>query len=86
MRLKAYTISLLVGIDQLFNAMAGPLLNYIFGVKAFGNPDETLSSVFGKYRDVCKLCQHVCIFLDWVDPGHCDRSIERDEGRDNYGK
>jgi len=50
--------------DQLFNATTG------------GSEDETLSSRAGRARRRgarwgCVLCR----FLDWLDPGHCERSI-----------
>lgn len=59
-----------IGYDQLFN------------VAANGDEDETLSSRAGKAkrrgeRWGCVLCR----LLDKIDPGHCDRSIEEDEGR-----
>ncbi|MEY8688478.1 MAG: hypothetical protein AB9M53_01185 [Leptothrix sp. (in: b-proteobacteria)] len=67
--IRIYTINLLVALDQLANAFFR------------GDPDETISSRAAKsrikgHRFGCVLCR----FLDWLDPGHCDRSIERDEG------
>ncbi|RMG30244.1 MAG: hypothetical protein D6721_04350, partial [Gammaproteobacteria bacterium] len=59
----------LVGIDQLANAVIG------------GDPDETISSRIGKRRGRCKLCAALCWLLDKIDPRHCARSIEADEGR-----
>lgn len=46
-----------------------------------GSEDETVSSRAGKAaqsgrRWGCILCR----MLDWLDPGHCARSIEPDEG------
>lgn len=65
---RAWTLS--VAFDQLGNAAAN------------GDPDETVSSRAGKARLLgrrwgCVLCK----LLDWLDPGHCDRFIERDRGR-----
>lgn len=60
---------LAVAHDQLFNAAAN------------GNEDETVSSRAAKARRSgrrwgCMLCR----LLDALDPGHCERSIEADEG------
>lgn len=59
---------LAVAHDQLANAAFG------------GNEDETISSRAGKAarageRWGCVLCK----WLDRLDPGHCERSIEVDE-------
>lgn len=67
-------ISILVAFDQLINAVFD------------GDPDETISSRAAKANRRgqtwgCILCK----FLDWIDPNHCEKSIEHDEGkRDNY--
>lgn len=47
-----------------------------------GDEDETISSRAGKARKAgrrwgCLLCK----LLDRIDPNHCERSIEQDEGR-----
>lgn len=60
---------LAVAHDQLFNATAN------------GDEDETLSSRAAKAQRAgrrwgCMLCG----LLDRIDPGHCDRSVEPDEG------
>ncbi len=65
---RAWALS--VAFDQLANAAAN------------GDPDETISSRAGKARQMgrrwgCVLCK----LLDELDPGHCDRFIERDRGR-----
>ncbi|MBP8813122.1 MAG: hypothetical protein KBE25_03750 [Laribacter sp.] len=54
------------------------LANTAFG----GAEDETISSRAGKgaARGVLHWCI-VCRLLDKIDPGHCARSIEPDEGR-----
>ena len=59
-----------VGIDQLVN------------VAANGHEDETLSSRAGKaaregQRWACVLCR----LLDRLDPNHCEKAIEPDEGK-----
>ena len=60
---------LAVSYDQLANTAFG------------GDEDETISSRAGKAsvsgrRWGCVLCR----LLDWLDPGHCARNIEPDEG------
>lgn len=79
-----YLWNLLVALDQLANALLSPLLNLILRptVARFGHPDETLSSVFGKNVEAgaCVGCRLICRLLHWLDPGHCEKSIERDEG------
>lgn len=59
-----------VAHDQLANAAAN------------GDEDETISSRAGKARRAgrrwgCLLCW----LLDRIDPQHCDRNIEEDEGQ-----
>ncbi|MDD5175758.1 MAG: hypothetical protein PHQ05_04975 [Sterolibacterium sp.] len=61
-----------VANDQAFNAAL---------VGKPGSEDETISSTAGKAqrrrkRWGCILCR----LIDLVDPGHCDRNIEPDEG------
>lgn len=54
-------------------------LNVIF---LLGDPDETISSVCAKrvtewgWKELGK-------FLEWVDPGHLEESIEHDEGKNS---
>lgn len=47
-----------------------------------GDPDETISSVLGKRRHRCRICDWICRALDRLDPRHCEKSVERDEGAD----
>jgi hypothetical protein len=66
----SYFRRLFVAVDQL--------LNVVFG----GHEDETVSSRIAKDRRrgrkfACILCR----VLDWLDPHHCEKSIERDEGK-----
>jgi len=75
--------NVLVSFDQFFKTLTYPLWNLLVGrggVK-FDNPDETLSSVFGKNleRGTCPVCRVICRFLDLFDKDHCIKSIERDE-------
>ncbi|WP_054285752.1 hypothetical protein [Gulbenkiania mobilis] len=62
-------VRVFVGADQTLNAALG------------GSEDETISSRAGKgaKRGVWRYCL-LCRLLDLVDPGHCDRSLEVDEG------
>lgn len=74
-RLLRLTVNLLVSIDQLGNTLAG------------GDPDETISSRWGKWRSHSSLWRRVvsgvgCWLLDKVDAGHCQDAIEHDEGKD----
>ncbi len=73
--------NMLISIDQYFNVLLSPLLNLILRPSArFGDPDETLSSVFGKNGEECKACHFICKLLHLIDPQHCERSIESDRG------
>jgi len=69
--LTKYILNVLVAIDQLANAVAG------------GDPDETISSRCGKRVGRYRLCRWLCWVLDAIDPRHCHKSIERDEGGDD---
>ena len=60
---------LAVAVDQFANVLA------------LGDPDETISSRAGKARRKGKRWGCVlCGLLDRIDPGHCERYIETDEG------
>ena len=77
-----YLWNILVSLDQFVNVLLSPLLNAALNpVVKFGNPDETLSSVFGKNieQGACRGCRIICKFLHGIDPNHCNKSIERDE-------
>lgn len=70
MKPREWGRNLLLAIDQLGNALIR------------GHPDETISSRAAKSarrgkRWACVLCR----MLDWIDPDHCERSIEADRGR-----
>lgn len=68
---KAYWLRALLGLDQLFNVV-------IFN----GDEDETISSNFGKRSGG----NWVRKFIDmWFGKGHCERSIEADEGEKHAG-
>ncbi|RLA19250.1 MAG: hypothetical protein DRQ56_05815 [Gammaproteobacteria bacterium] len=80
--MSSYFWNVLIWIDQGVNTWFAPLLNFVLDSKKFGDPDETLSSVFGKEvrSGNCKTCYYICRMLHWIDPGHCKKSIEDDEG------
>lgn len=74
----------LILFDQAFNWLLSPVLNrFVKGEgHRFGNPDETLSSVFGKNArtKTCRACNWICKYiLHPLDHDHCERSIEADE-------
>jgi hypothetical protein len=83
---KRYIWAVLIWIDQGFNVLLGPLLN--FALKSpenelWGHPDETLSSVMGKQIRAgrCKGCKVICWILNKLDPrpgDHCENAIEDD--------
>lgn len=64
--------NLFIAIDQFFNALL------------LGDPDETISSRMGKHmrNGHCRLCLKICKWLHKLDPEHCQKSIENDEGKD----
>ncbi|WP_275098073.1 hypothetical protein [Sedimenticola hydrogenitrophicus] len=69
---RRYGWNLLIALDQLVNALLA------------GDPDETLSSRMGRaVRDGrCRGCYWICRALHRLDPDHCQKSIEHDEGDD----
>lgn len=82
--MRAWLWSILIWADQGLNTLFGPLLNRIARpLHLFGDPDETLSSVMGKnVRDgSCRGCYWICRLLHVLDPDHCLKSIEGDEGK-----
>lgn len=68
--MKRYLWGVLISLDQLGNALLG------------GDPDETISSRMGKLvaKRKCKLCKLLCWVIDKIDPNHCVKTIEPDEG------
>lgn len=67
--MKRYIWNLLISIDQLANTLLG------------GDTDETISSRMGKRaRKGDPLGKVICRMLNVFDKGHCEKSIEKDEG------
>ena len=69
LKFRYWVRNILIAIDQLINAIL------------LGDPDETISSRAGKHRNKCKVCDWLCRILDRIDPKHCAKSIELDEGK-----
>lgn len=69
-----YFWNILIAIDQLANALL------------FGDPDETISSRMGKWSNMNgwrkRVACPICWVLHLIDPHHCAKSIESDEGKD----
>ena len=82
--MSVYLWNVLLTIDQAANVIFAPVLNIVLRPKAarFGDPDETLSSVFGKNvrKGECTGCKLICWLLGKIDPNHCQMSTEEDEG------
>jgi hypothetical protein len=67
--MKRYMFNILIAFDQLGNALLA------------GDPDETISSRLAKLnRKGNQVGVIGCKILDKFDKGHCERSIEKDEG------
>tara|TARA_R110000851_G_scaffold96920_3_gene210222 strand:+ start:300 stop:512 length:213 start_codon:yes stop_codon:yes gene_type:complete len=67
--IERYIRNLLISLDQFGNALLG------------GDPDETISSRAAKNQH--KWYWRVLgYFLEFLDPGHLKRSLEKDEGKD----
>lgn len=64
---KGYVWRVLVSLNQTLNALTG------------GEPDETLSSRWGRTRDKRKFARIACWLLDKLKPCHCASAVERDE-------
>ena len=65
--MKRYLFNLLIGIDQMANVVFG------------GMPDETISSRWGRNEKPNWFVRQGKGFLNWLDPDHCEDSIEFDE-------
>ena len=77
-----YLYNICIGLDQLGNVICATLFNHLLIKKdspAFGNPDETISSVIGKNKLVNNLTilgKLLDLFLDLLDKNHTINSIE----------
>jgi hypothetical protein len=68
--MKKWGWNVLVALDQLGNALT------------LGDPDETISSRAGKQVKAGKWwAVALCKLLHLFDRGHCEKSIEGDEGK-----
>lgn len=63
-----YHRNVTLALDQTFNALFG------------GDEDESISSRAGKRVDTQKWAYYLCRMLHILDPDHCEKSIEKDEG------
>ena len=72
-----YFWNILISLDQLANTLL------------LGDPDETLSSRWSKWRNYphdswkWKIGYYACRALHWIDKEHCLESEEHDEGKDD---
>jgi hypothetical protein len=48
-----------------------------------GDPDETISSVTAKNWRRCRFFAWLRRLLNWVDPGHTEKSLEPNEGKNS---
>jgi hypothetical protein len=65
--MKNYLWNIMVGVDQLFNAIMG------------GNPRETICSRIAKrikQKKAFLIERLFCKLLDMIDKNHCERSIQ----------
>jgi len=68
---KRYVWNILIALDQFANALIG------------GDPDHTISGRMGRRLHdglPCPGCKALCWLLGKLDPDHCNKSIEWDEG------
>lgn len=73
-KLKKYIYTILIALDRLGNALAG------------GDSRETISSRVGKNPKCSFLAAWLHKLLNWLQPGHCEKSKEtehKDIGKDN---
>lgn len=67
MMVKQYLLNTLIGLDQFFNTLFG------------GSPDETISSRVFRYKDSNIVAYATYRFLNWIDPNHCEDSLEPED-------
>ncbi|PZM86854.1 MAG: hypothetical protein DLD55_04410 [candidate division SR1 bacterium] len=74
--------SIAIGLDQIGNSVCRDMLNRLLitsGGYSFGRIQETISSVLGKNEKngtLTRLGRAIVAVLDWIDPGHCEKSIQ----------
>lgn len=84
-RWNDYLYIMALGLDQLGNAVMQDLFNDLLlkpGAYRFGNPDQTLSYIFGKNKQLGKLNWlglFIASVLDWLDPNHTDKAVKNEE-------
>jgi hypothetical protein len=73
--MKKYIWNVLVSLDQLGNTLIG------------GDPDETISSRLAKLNHKGNKVGIIgCKILNLFQEGHCEKSLEKDEGKDQVFK
>jgi hypothetical protein len=78
--LLAYGWQLIFRPDKAWRIVIG--FDQIANVSFVGSEDETISSRAGKgaRKGIWHWCL-LCKFLHWIDPHHCEKNIENDEGK-----
>ncbi|WP_222984832.1 hypothetical protein [Flagellimonas meishanensis] len=77
-----FALQIAISVDQLGNVVMQHLFNALWISKdgyAFGNRDETISSVLGKNKQLQTLTgfgRAIDGFLDFIDPNHSLNSID----------
>jgi len=90
-KINQYLWVLALGLDQLGNIALQELFNDILllpGAYRFGNPDMTLSAVFGKNKQLGKLNKlglAIAWILNKIDPNHTEKAVKNEEDEfDNH--
>ena len=82
--MKRYCLNILSAIKSLLLALLQQL-DFVLNALTGGDPQEYISSRAGKYaarRSGWFPCQ-LCKALNWLDPNHCDKNIQPDQGSDS---
>lgn len=73
-----YTIN--VGIDKIGNVLLGDFMNKFAvyePVYKFGNINDTISKALAKnLNNLTSLGKFIVSILEWIDPGHMEKSLE----------
>lgn len=82
--LSQYFYNASISVDQAGNTVGYKFFNDVlirpYTGNKFGDPDETISSVLGKNEQIGGLTRAGRILnrvLNWIDPGHSKKAIER---------